>query len=211
MSTMQAFRLLEWGKLGYDEVAIPEPGPGEVLVRVGGAGLCGSDLHFKHNSRYGWTPSHDRRPVIEAPTGVTVFDKDIPPNSAMDWMAEYVNLQFVEHSATGGHFAAAEKPDLIVEHLRTFFRDKRPTLWHHNSAQQRLGCSAVSGQLKWLFSEPQARPARSATRSPQSAAPRVPQRPGRRCGPRSGTRRRPLPRRRSRRCRRRRGCSPAGP
>jgi pimeloyl-ACP methyl ester carboxylesterase len=82
---------------------------------------------YADNSRYGWTPSHDRRPVIEAPTGVTVFDKDIPPNSAMDWMAEYTNLQFVEHSATGGHFAAAERPELIVEHLRTFFRGKRPT------------------------------------------------------------------------------------
>jgi propanol-preferring alcohol dehydrogenase len=54
MSTMQAFRLLEWGKLGYDEVAIPEPGPGEVLVRVGGAGLCGSDLHFKHMPAGAW-------------------------------------------------------------------------------------------------------------------------------------------------------------
>jgi propanol-preferring alcohol dehydrogenase len=28
------------------EVAIPEPGPGEVLVKVGGAGACHSDLHL---------------------------------------------------------------------------------------------------------------------------------------------------------------------
>lgn len=29
-----------------EEVATPEPGPGEVLVRIGGAGLCHSDLHI---------------------------------------------------------------------------------------------------------------------------------------------------------------------
>jgi propanol-preferring alcohol dehydrogenase len=29
------------------EVPMPEPGPGEVRVRVGGSGVCHSDLHFK--------------------------------------------------------------------------------------------------------------------------------------------------------------------
>ena len=28
------------------EVAVPEPGPGEVLIKVGGAGACHSDLHL---------------------------------------------------------------------------------------------------------------------------------------------------------------------
>lgn len=31
------------------EVPTPEPGPGEVLVRIGGAGACHSDLHILHN------------------------------------------------------------------------------------------------------------------------------------------------------------------
>lgn len=30
------------------DVAVPEPGPGEVLVKVAGAGLCHSDLHLMH-------------------------------------------------------------------------------------------------------------------------------------------------------------------
>ncbi len=30
------------------DVEVPEPGPGEVLVKVGGAGLCHSDLHLMH-------------------------------------------------------------------------------------------------------------------------------------------------------------------
>jgi alcohol dehydrogenase, propanol-preferring len=30
------------------DVPVPDPGPGEVLVKVGGAGLCHSDLHLMH-------------------------------------------------------------------------------------------------------------------------------------------------------------------
>ncbi len=30
------------------ETAVPEPGPGEVLVRVGAVGICGSDMHAYH-------------------------------------------------------------------------------------------------------------------------------------------------------------------
>lgn len=44
---MLAFRLTEWQKPPeLIEVPEPEPGPGEVVVKVGGAGLCHSDLHL---------------------------------------------------------------------------------------------------------------------------------------------------------------------
>ena len=44
---MDAFRLIEWQQPPQlVEVPVPEPGPGEVLVKVGGAGLCHSDLHL---------------------------------------------------------------------------------------------------------------------------------------------------------------------
>jgi 2-desacetyl-2-hydroxyethyl bacteriochlorophyllide A dehydrogenase len=36
-----------------EELATPEPGPGEVLVRVRAAGICGSDLHGYRQSRPG--------------------------------------------------------------------------------------------------------------------------------------------------------------
>ncbi len=46
---MRAARLHEYGEpLEIDEVPDPEPGPGEVLVRIGGAGVCHSDLHIAH-------------------------------------------------------------------------------------------------------------------------------------------------------------------
>jgi propanol-preferring alcohol dehydrogenase len=43
---MLAYQLVEWQQPPeLREVDVPEPGPGEVLVKVGGAGACHSDLH----------------------------------------------------------------------------------------------------------------------------------------------------------------------
>lgn len=41
------------GKLGVEERPIPEPGPGEVLIRVGSVGVCGSDVHYYEHGRIG--------------------------------------------------------------------------------------------------------------------------------------------------------------
>ncbi|MDP7427017.1 MAG: zinc-binding dehydrogenase [Alphaproteobacteria bacterium] len=47
MTTMLAARLHEAGKpLQIDEVAVPEPAAGEVLVKVKACGLCGTDIHL---------------------------------------------------------------------------------------------------------------------------------------------------------------------
>ncbi len=44
---MKAYQLTAWQTLPeLREVAVPEPGPGQVLVKVGGAGVCHSDLHM---------------------------------------------------------------------------------------------------------------------------------------------------------------------
>ena len=44
---MKAYQLTAWQTPPeLREVAIPEPGPGEVLLKVGGAGACHSDLHL---------------------------------------------------------------------------------------------------------------------------------------------------------------------
>ena len=43
---MLAYRLTDWQQPPQlREVPVPDPGPGEVLVKVGGAGACHSDLH----------------------------------------------------------------------------------------------------------------------------------------------------------------------
>jgi len=42
---MKSLLLREYGQLEIAEVPRPEPGPGEVLVRVAACGICGSDVH----------------------------------------------------------------------------------------------------------------------------------------------------------------------
>jgi alcohol dehydrogenase/L-iditol 2-dehydrogenase len=51
---------LEPGAVELREMPMPEAGRGEVLLRVGGVGVCGSDLHQFHNTQ-SWTV---RVPVI---------------------------------------------------------------------------------------------------------------------------------------------------
>ncbi|HEX7058491.1 MAG TPA: NAD(P)-dependent alcohol dehydrogenase [Solirubrobacterales bacterium] len=44
---MKAYRLTAWqSPPEMSEVPVPEPGPGQVLLKVGGAGACHSDLHL---------------------------------------------------------------------------------------------------------------------------------------------------------------------
>ncbi|CAN5655681.1 NAD(P)-dependent alcohol dehydrogenase [soil metagenome] len=44
---VKAFQFVDWQRPGeLREVPVPDPGPGEVLIKVGGAGACHSDLHL---------------------------------------------------------------------------------------------------------------------------------------------------------------------
>ena len=54
---MRALRLTKWkGEPELVEVPKPEPGPGEVVIRIGGAGACHSDLHLLHDFEPGRLP-----------------------------------------------------------------------------------------------------------------------------------------------------------
>ncbi len=58
--TMRASVLVRPRELEIQERPVPVPGPGEVLVRVGSVGICGSDTHFYMDGRLG-------RFVVEEP------------------------------------------------------------------------------------------------------------------------------------------------
>jgi L-idonate 5-dehydrogenase len=48
--------------LRIEEAPLTEPGPGEVLVRIGAGGICGSDLHYFHDGGFG--PIRVREPIV---------------------------------------------------------------------------------------------------------------------------------------------------
>lgn len=71
-----------------------------------------------------WTPSHDRIPVIEAPTAIADFPRDIV-RLPRKWAEQYFNLQRWTIMPAGGHFGLAEEPQAIIEDIREFFRPMR--------------------------------------------------------------------------------------
>lgn len=69
---MRAAQLVEYGKpFEVRETPIPEPGPGEILVRIGGSGVCHSDLHVRSGEMpmlpgLPWTLGHENAGWVEA-------------------------------------------------------------------------------------------------------------------------------------------------
>ena len=81
---MRALRLPRWhSEPELADVPTPEPGPGEVVVRIGGAGACHSDLHLMHDFTEGvvpWGPpftlGHENAGWVEA-LGPGVSDLEV--------------------------------------------------------------------------------------------------------------------------------------
>ncbi len=66
-TTMKAAVVREFGKpLAIEEVAVPRPGPGQILVRIEASGVCHTDLHAAHGD---W-PVKPKPPFIPGHEGV---------------------------------------------------------------------------------------------------------------------------------------------
>ena len=70
---MLACRIHAKEDLRIEAVDMPSPGPGEVLLRLGAAGICGSDLHYYFEGRNGnfvvrepLIPGHEASGVVES-------------------------------------------------------------------------------------------------------------------------------------------------
>src|SRR5258708_24858703 len=66
---MRAARIFDDLSLRLDQVAVPVPGPGQVLVRIRAAGVCGTDLHILDGmikpDPYPMTLGHEAAGVVE--------------------------------------------------------------------------------------------------------------------------------------------------
>ncbi|MEV0799038.1 epoxide hydrolase family protein [Kribbella sp. NPDC050281] len=90
---------------------------------------------YANNNRYPWTPSHDRTPAIEAPTGITFVGYEDPPgvntpaervqNFLNSDRAEWYNHVNLTAHPGGGHFIPWELPTEWTDDLRRTFRDYR--------------------------------------------------------------------------------------
>lgn len=81
--TMEAVVMLH-GRLEVQTVPVPTPGPGEVLVKVRAAGICGSDLHcLSHTS--------ELIDTTKAVTGFEMFKIDDPVIMGHEFCAEVLS------------------------------------------------------------------------------------------------------------------------
>jgi pimeloyl-ACP methyl ester carboxylesterase len=71
-----------------------------------------------------WKPSHQRTPIVEAPVAIPILPAELTVPTRK-WAQRYYNLQRWREFSEGGHFAPMEVPELLVEDIREFFRDKR--------------------------------------------------------------------------------------
>lgn len=65
--------------------------------------------------------AHDRRPAIEVPTAMAVLPRELA-HRPRSLVAAHSDLRQWTIFPSGGHFAAAEEPELIVEDIRRFAR-----------------------------------------------------------------------------------------
>ena len=88
---MKAAVVTEFGApLVIEDRPIPEPGPGEVLVRIESSGLCHTDIHAAHGD---WpvkptppfVPGHEGVGVIEK-VGPGVTDRQVGERVALPWL-----------------------------------------------------------------------------------------------------------------------------
>lgn len=89
---MKAAQITRPGQMDLIDIPIPEPAPGEVLVRVMASGICGTDIHIfrgEYLGGYPVIPGHEFAGVVEAVgSAVTRFHPGdrvaIEPNIACD-------------------------------------------------------------------------------------------------------------------------------
>lgn len=81
-----------------------------------------SSTRIYYESRTATPQSAARR--VEVPTGCAVFPKDLS-YSPRRWVEASYNLRRWTDMPRGGHFAALEEPQLLVDELRPFFRELR--------------------------------------------------------------------------------------
>ncbi|WP_019143989.1 epoxide hydrolase family protein [Aeromicrobium massiliense] len=105
------------------------------IIWAGGS-IASSMRTYANNNRHPWTPSHDRWPVVEAPTGVTFVAHEDPPGVSTPEervagflageRADWYRLENVTAHPRGGHFIPWELPEEWTDDLRRTMRPHRP-------------------------------------------------------------------------------------
>jgi len=133
---MLAWMLERWQKWSDGDKAFSDDDLlTHAMIYWAGNAIDTSIRTYANNNRYPWTPSHDRMPAIEAPTGITFVTYENPPGVTTpeertqsflnsDRAAWYNHVNLTTHP-TGGHFIPWEIPAEWTDDVRRTFRGRR--------------------------------------------------------------------------------------
>lgn len=98
-------------------------------------GTVGSSMRAYADAAHDpWQPSHDRTPIVEAPTAITFLGGENPPGvGTADRVALFqngprasaFNAVYLRAHESGGHFGYYENPHAVIGDLRAMFRNCR--------------------------------------------------------------------------------------
>jgi epoxide hydrolase len=74
------------------------------------------------SARLYWESFRAFRDPVTAPSGLSVYPRDITRPSRREAERRFTDLRWFEELPRGGHFAALEQPESLVEQIRGFFR-----------------------------------------------------------------------------------------
>ena len=89
-----------------------------MMYWLNGTGASSARLYWESFSGFGGV-------VVDIPAGISQFPKEIFAASRRWADRAYTDIRHWNELDRGGHFAAFEEPDLLVDELRTFFRHVR--------------------------------------------------------------------------------------
>lgn len=125
----------------HDDLPIPEPGPGSVLIRVAACGVCRTDLHVVEGElptkKMPVIPGHQIVGIVEK-TGSAVFGVDRGDRVGVAWLNHTCGVckycktgkenlceaaDFTGYTVDGGYATYAVAPAAFVYHLPAGFTD----------------------------------------------------------------------------------------
>ncbi|HET7527157.1 MAG TPA: hypothetical protein VFK10_14540, partial [Burkholderiaceae bacterium] len=97
---------------------------------------------------------------VDVPTGVAIFPKDLV-NAPREFAERLFDVRRFTTMPRGGHFAALEQPDLLVEDIRALFRPLRASAhagerWPHGLPARALNALRSHGRA-WALGHARAR------------------------------------------------------
>jgi len=127
---MLAAVLKEFNKLVLEDVPVPEPGPGEVVVRIKSCGICATDYKaikgIRKNVEFPLIPGHEPAGIIAKVgpfvTNVKEGDEVVMSPSGFCGLCRNCRMgltHYCEHSYTTGGDGSEVRPGSFAEYTRT--------------------------------------------------------------------------------------------